>query len=671
MISSKLAFRNVKKSFRDYTIYFLTLTFGVCIFFIFNSIESQQAIMDLTAGQMGIMKMLDRVMVMFSVFVAVILGALILYANRFLIKRRKKEFGIYMTLGMEKGIMSRILIKETVFVGFISLCVGLILGVFLSQGMAVLTAKLLGTALGEFKFIFSTVALWRTILCFGVVFLLTLIFNVFSIRKQKLISLIYADRKNEAYKSPRLRLSVMLFLVAVICLGVAYFLISDNGILGAQTFNTSIALGVVGTFLFFFSLSGFFLKVMQQNKKMYLRNLNMFVLRQINSKINTTYVSMTLVCLMLFVAISTLSSGIGVAKIITADLEKNIPFDASLSVGSAEDDMGRPISAYEDIDLIGALEAKGIDFDSFAKTYWTSRFYVADESVKRNIGANLLDADPQLMKLSDFNTLLKHQGIDPIALKSDEFALDSSLPVTDYQTKLRELVESNPSITVGGAQLKTNDSLLYKHALRVTQNPSMSVTIVVNDALLQDAQPLKDILQIVYRGEDDAYEKQCRKALAGVYLSENTATYLETGEGVRETSNTATTTIAYLAIYLGIVFLITSAAVLAIAQLSEANDNISRYGLLRKIGTDDRMINKALFRQIFIYFGVPLFLALVHSAVGISVANKFGDGLGEGGGIIGSSLFMILIVLIIYGGYFVATYMGSRNMITKSYLKKR
>jgi putative ABC transport system permease protein len=204
MTSAELALRNVKKSIRDYTVYFLTLTFGVCIFYIFNALESQQTMMEINSSQSRIFKELTQIMGGISVFVSVILGFLILYANRFLIRRRKKEFGVYMTLGMEKGRISRILVIETVFVGLLSLVLGLVIGVFLSQGMSVLTAKLMGAQLTRFQFVFSPAAALKTAVYFGLIFLLVLVFNTITIGKQKLITLIYANKKNEWFNPPPL-----------------------------------------------------------------------------------------------------------------------------------------------------------------------------------------------------------------------------------------------------------------------------------------------------------------------------------------------------------------------------------------------------------------------------------------------------------------------------------
>ena len=324
----KLAAKNIKKSLKDYTIYFLTLVFGVCIFYTFNSIKSQGVMMELTALQANAFELTNSVIGIASVFISFILGFLIVYANNYLIKRRKKEFGIYMTLGMENKSLSRIIFVETMLIGVISLGIGLVCGVLLSQGISVFTAKLFKTDITKFTFIFSKDAFIRTIICFGLIYLVVLIFNSYAVRKVQLIDLLNGARKNENLKVKNIWISVVVFLISITMIGIAYYMVLKAGV--AVVFNiVPIILGFVGTFLFFFSLSGFLLKILQANKKHYLKDLNMFVLRQINSKINTTFISMSFICLMLFVAICTFSGGLGITKAMNIDLDDLTQFDAS------------------------------------------------------------------------------------------------------------------------------------------------------------------------------------------------------------------------------------------------------------------------------------------------------------------------------------------------------
>jgi putative ABC transport system permease protein len=691
MMLCNIAFQNVKKSLRDYSVYFLTLTLGVCIFYIFNSIESQQAVMDLNAGQSSALQALSRIVSVFSTFISVILAFLIMYANSFLIKRRKKEFGIYLILGMEKGRISRILILEAVWVGLISLVTGLALGALFSQGMAVVTAKLMGVGLKSLRFIFSLTALRGTAAYFGLTFLLALIFNVIMVRRQKLIDLIYADRKNESFQTPRLVLSVAIFLTSLVCLGGAYGLITAPGALFQQSvFALSVVLGVLGTFLFFWSLSGFFLKLFQQRKTLYLKNLNMFVLRQINSKINTAYVSMTFVCLMLFVSICTLSSGIGIANALADELSRSAPFDATIAVyAPGADDAARGETsngeakgggtpAYAGLDLQAALRAQAGD-GAFIEEALQSSYYEGGVTLPLTLPdtgegeESVVNVPTRFMKLSDYNALLAMQGIDAISLPAGMYAVNFD-QTNQWPAVLRSYLAGDNRITLFGTDLRSDSALFYQYAMETAENWRYVVSIVVADALLEGAPVAADMLHINYPEASDAYESMCLSAYKKLAVQDGDGTQggktIETKAVIMQKSNSATATIAYLAVYLGIVFLLASATVLSIAQLSETSDNMRRYGLLRKIGTEDRMINGALFAQIAVYFGVPLALALVHSAVGVSVAGQVVGALGEMD-IVGTSLFTSAVILLVYGGYFLATYWGGKNMLAKEYMQKR
>jgi putative ABC transport system permease protein len=371
---------------------------------------------------------------------------------------------------------------------------------------------------------------------------------------------------------------------------------------------------------------------------------------------------------MLFISISALSSGIGLANNISKNTERNIPFDASLIAYGDFDEDGSLAGEYKGIDLIRAAEDAGVDLNAFAAQYRTTRLYDGGDEINRELSPRLFDFVPRFMKLSDYNELLDLRGIEPLALGRNEFALNSSYYDNLYIEDLKKFAESEPIVSIGGEQFRTNAALVFNRAQYVTQNPSMNATLIVRDEALEGADPVSDILQIVYKGEGSEYESSCREALASLRLPKDVNRSLETRASVRETSNTATTTIAYLSIYLGIVFLITAAAVLAISQLSETSDNIRRYSLLRKIGTDEGMIKKALFSQILIYFGVPLSLALVHAAVGIGVMNNLTGALGVGG-ILDTGLFMVALMLIVYGGYFLATYFGGKNIIDRGAAK--
>ena len=252
----KLAIRNLKKSLKDYTIYFLTLVFGVCIFYTFNSIQSQSIMMELSDIKANMFEVTSDIIGVASVFISFILGFLIVYANNYLIKRRKKEFGIYMTLGMDNRKLSTIIFIETMLVGIISLIIGLIFGILLSQGISIFTSKLFEVNITKFQFVFSKKAFLKTIQNFGIIYLVVLVFNSINIRCVKLIDLLNASKKNEKLKVKNIWVSIVVFLISVTSIIIAYHIVLKNGLAVMDiTIVKSIILGIVGTFLFFFSFS--------------------------------------------------------------------------------------------------------------------------------------------------------------------------------------------------------------------------------------------------------------------------------------------------------------------------------------------------------------------------------------------------------------------------------
>ena len=273
MMLFKLSLKNIKKSFKDYAIYFLTLILGVAIFYVFNAMDSQQAMMDMSKSKKEIMDLMNNLLGGVSVFVSFVLGFLIIYANKFLVRKRKKEFGIYMTLGMGKGHISKILLIETLLIGLISLAVGLIVGIFFSQLMSIVVAKMFEADMSSYTFSLSQAAMIKTMIYFGIMYLLVMILNVFVISRYKLINLITANKQNEKVKVKNPILSILIFIISIAILGYAYYNVTENIMnIGFDHFILCIVLGIIGTILFFYGVSGFVLRLVQANKKLYLKD---------------------------------------------------------------------------------------------------------------------------------------------------------------------------------------------------------------------------------------------------------------------------------------------------------------------------------------------------------------------------------------------------------------
>ena len=653
----KLATRNLKKSLKDYTIYFLTLVFGVCIFYTFNSIESQKVMMDLTDMQAAAFQLIDVVMGVASVFISFVLGFLIVYANNFLIRRRKKEFGIYMTLGMENKQLSRLIFIETMLIGVVSLVVGVALGVLLSQGLSIFTAKLFKVNLVNFTFVFSKIAFIKTLVCFGLIYLVVLIFNSFTIRKVKLIDLLTSAKKNESLKVKNIWISVITFVISIVMIGSAYFIVLKNGVAIASptAIGIPVLLGSIGTLLFFFSLSGFLLKIMQNNKKFYLKDLNMFVLRQINSKINTTFISMTFICLMLFIAICTFSSGFGISRGLNKDVQDLTQFDSSiwnLNGDNIEDLLGK--NNLDDI-------SNYAEYTNYNSEVPYSKF-LSKNGIEKGSSYYPVFADSNIntITLSDFNGLLILLGKDTVELGQNEYLAFGD--IDDMQAVIQEAIDNNTKININGKELSPSSNKVFNIVAYDSTLKNNICTFVVNDDVVNGLTAINTYLNVNYKDDKLKSEEAINKLIKDNKAKDGTQIYYISKENVEATTAGLGAVVSYLAIYMGVIFLITSAAVLALQQLCESADNIYRYELLKKVGVDEKIINKSLFTQIGIYFIIPLALALVHSIAGLKFAQGIVSIVGDGS-MMKYILITLVVLIIIYGGYFIATYNGSKKMI--------
>ena len=664
----KLAFRNVRRSLKDYFVYFLTLTFGVCIFYVFGSMDAQQA-MD-SPVQSSIFAMLIQIMDVLSVFVSIVLGFLVLYANSFLIKRRKKELGVYALLGMPKGKVNLIFLLETAVVGALSLACGLGLGVAASQAVSLLTAQVFEVKLDTFHFVFSPVAAGKTILYFAIIFVVVMALGSVSISRQKLIDLLSAQKKNQRFRAKKLWHAVVLFLLSVALIGTAYGMFIKNGmrVLGNEI-PVIMAIGGVGTLLFFMSLSGFLLRICKSNRRLYYNKLNMFVLRQLNSKINTTYLSVTFICLMLLLAVGALSFGIGVADSMQSELEVCTRYDVSLYNGSANDS-GRPV-----LELLGE---HGYDLDDYLER--SVSFAYHDTGIRKSDllagcyegedipGVNVtIDAVSQ----SDYNALMELSGQPTVDLSQGEYGVVALSG--DAQKAVKRYLATERSLTLAGETLTAYRGGYLTGSLETSTGTGASgdVVFVLPDRVAAAIPSIRGTVSGFYAGDKEETEKEffafINQVGGEIEAGSEVRIYGATAEMVYQIALGSKVTFLYIGIYLGIVFLLASAAILALQQLSEAADNNQRYRLLRKLGTDDGMVRGAVFSQVALYFFIPLALALVHSAVFFYVMQDALTSLGVQN-IWPSTLWTLGIVLAIYGAYFVLTYFGARRMATETSL---
>ena len=691
MMLCKLSLKNIKKSIKDYAIYFFTLILGVAIFYVFNALDSQTVMMDVSSSTQDLIDLMMTVLSSVSVFVSFVLGFLIIYASRFLMKRRNKEFGIYLTLGMSKRKISLILFLETLCIGILSLIVGLGVGVIISQIMSLVVANMFEADLTKFTFVFSSSACLKTIIYFSIMYLIVMIFNTISVSKCKLIDLLNGAKTSEKVKLKNPYLCIIIFVLSSVVLGKAYHIVTSEFLTLQEVTDAlkPIIMGIVATFLIFWSLSGLILRIAQSLKKYYYKGLNSFTLRQFSSKINTTVFSTTIICLMLFVTICLLSACFTMKNSMNANIKELAPIDAQFTVNV---NMDRYYENYKDYgyndDQIKnshytakeMFELFDFDITTYFKDYIEVNTYATpDLTMNDTLGSKLdsirtqfpflaYDTKEPIMKISDYNEVAKFYGIEEYSLKDDEYMIvadfDSMIKICDIALK------SGEEINAFGHTLKPKYDTCQDGFLEMSSNHINAGIILVPDDVVDEDYLIQNHLLGNYKTSDKKEIEQIENDINALDKDKRANSYLlpsgSTKLAIKEATVGLSAMVTFIGLYLGIIFLISSAAILGLKELSESSDNKERFLILRKIGTDEKMINKALFRQIAIFFMLPLILALIHSMFGIKFAVQVLEVFGTEE-LLPSIIATAFILVVIYGGYFLITYYCSKNIIKERY----
>ena len=697
----KIALGNVRKSLRDFSVFFITLVFGVCAFYAFASINDQTAVINLAEQQSEAVSAVMRMLSSVSVFVAVILGFLVVYANRFLVRRRKREFGIYLTLGMGRAQVAAIMVMETLAVGVAALVVGLVLGVLLSQVMMYVTANLFEATIPGFAFVFSPGAALSTLACYAAIFALSLLLNVREVSRYRLIDLINADKVSEKVKARSLPVCVVLFLVSLVLMGVAYRTLLENGVM-SDKFGQATALVSVGTALFFFSVSGFLLRFLQGRPGVYLRGLNAFTLRQLNSRVNTAWVSITLVCAMLFVAICGVCTGFSVSRGISDALEKGSPYDASINAyprglmiaGMDDADYDLPEvneeAASDGFDMVAAMRRKVSDWDDIVSATaqvnqympsgaqggisqrwaYETTSYATDATLDEVLGQN--DSRFAFVRVSQYNALRALLGEKPVELGRDECLVWSDF--TPLDGFWEAFIDQHPGFEALGTTLHPRG--MAHETLCNTSAASVTGALVVPDEVLpDDLVPAMTSLDVTYSGSVDECEQRFQdacEAACGPADSRGVEAwpvcFMETRQAIADNNVGLTVVTTYLAIYIGLILLISCASVLSIQQLSAVADDVSRYRVLAELGAEPAQIRGALMVQVGVYFVFPLVVAVCHAACALTSINGL-ISLATGFDVSNALVATVCFVVALYGGYFLLTYQTSKAMVLRPALR--
>lgn len=682
---TKIAIKNVKRSFKDYIVYFLTLMLSVSIFFVFNSIDSPSPALAISDNQRDLLNSLGKIISKLSIFISIVLGFLIVYANGFMIKRRKKEIGTYLLLGMSKKKVSLILTIETLIVGLSSLVSGLIVGTLASQLMTNLIAKQLEVNLDKFSFTFSFSTCIETITSFGVIFLAVMLFNTFSLSRCKLIDLLYASKFNQKLKIKKLWLTITLFIISIITLGTSYYIILNSFTdtlnrtsEGLKIASTCIVLTSIGVFLLFMSLSELLLKVSQKNKKLYYKDLNIFNFKQINSKINTTHLSMTIVSLLILVALITMPIINVASKTISESTDEMYPADIYINAFA----MHKLEENIEPKNIEKILRESGVNIEEFNSLFSHKTEYrqatlnYLTDHISNPYSEELYKFFLPMgiyIKETDYNKVVNDLNIgNEVHLNDNEFSIATNIAnIDDIDHYIDILVKyhkfefeqvSKENIKFKSSEsLSTNPLQANSPFIIVSDNFAAKNSHYLSSTMIGYLKPVKKdsnlkLEEVLAKGNIKLQNSECLQ-------SDNKKYSIYSISKISYLSEDKIAIFFAIAVgtYIGLIFLLAGVTVLAIQQLSEASDNNKRYLLLKKLGVSNSSIRKAVLFQVSTYFLIPLVVAIINAIFGILKFNNMLHALNYSVEVTAFILPFVALILI-YLAYFLVTYFGCERL---------
>lgn len=662
-----LSRKNFKKSIRDYSVYFFTLILGVAVFYIFNAIETQTAMMEVTKAKVEIIDMMNSALEAVSIFVSFILGYLIVYASRFMLKKRKKEFAVYLTLGMKKTQISGMLWIETVFMGIISLGVGLLVGIGLSQFMSLFVSKIFEADLSKFVFTVSGKAIVKSVFYFLVIYIVVMILNTWEISRARLIRFLTAEKKKEKNILKNPILSVLIFILAWVILGYAYHNVTGN----AQALTTEvdvftqIILGIIGTFLVFWSVSGFFAAMAGKASKVYYKGLNSFAVGEISNKLNSMVASATIICLLLFMTVCIITSVFTRKAYKDKLVDEMAPMDISM-----EKVVGEDHKSIEDV-----FEEKKISMDAFCditEAYSFNSEEITNAAVLGNYllenmdkyGQEYANTPVEVMKVSDYNKFAEMYNKKTYSLKENEYLIvaNQESSVKLFNSGLKE----NQEISFQERTYHAKETVCQDGFMMMSyEKYNMGILLLPDEVDLSQCSQYRNYIAANYKNDSKKFRTMVDKQISNNMKHSWEATYpvvTATRSNIIDDSIGTSAMYIFLGMYLGISFLLSGAAILSLKVLSDAADSKDKYEILRKLGCEERKIRAVVWKQNSMFFGLPVLVASIHSIFGIQVCNQLLSIYGEQS-ILPGLTATVLLVLFFYGGYFLIAQMCSLRII--------
>ncbi len=651
---SKLAFRNAKRSIKDYVIYLITVTLAFSLIFAFNLVGSSKEVLGLS----DVMNNFKYSMYIVNVFIVIVVCFLINYTIKFMFSKRSKEFGTYMILGIKKKQISNLFTLENIILGFFSLIISIPIGYIFSLFMSFIIVSIFELP-NSVKIDFNLNSVLLLLLYFLVIYIFVLFLARKRIKKMKIYDLLYYDKQNEKIKKSNNKIRNIIFIISLI-LGISALVLFSNQFTGVGQEPSMfiificLILAIISIYGVTITLSDFILNIVLKNKKLKYSKDNLFIARTFSSKVKT--MSFTLGTLTFLITITLIALNISslFKGMFDYQLELNSPYDISV-----EDDKNN-LNNY-------------IDFISKNYTIEDKLIYDSYKDLNNNISSSVDNypgwrSTDQIIKLSDYNKLLELKGDKKVTLNEDEYILHVTKEFQDF-IKDRDKIK--------GIKLSNNIKLKQKDFVNkgytYAWGTGYGFVVVVPDKAVEGLEVEESHLIVNTKEETtEKFAKELVKLREPDLCEKDENDYMVCYSlanvrvrGQEEANNDGFITItSFVCFYIAFVFIAVTGTILAIQSLSDSTKYKYRYSVLSKLGVGDNKLYKTIFKQLLIFFIFPIIYPVNISFSVINSMNRiFKIALVNDTIYINYFIINFLIFLIIYIIYFTATYFGFKRNI--------
>ncbi|MEG0005047.1 MAG: ABC transporter permease [Clostridium sp.] len=669
----KMARENIKRNLRDFWIYFISMTLGVCIFYSFNTLDGQ-----IVLNEEGYNIFFERMIMISSIMALISLGFMVIYTNRYIIKRRNNEFVTYRSLGMGRWDVCKILIYETTITTLISLFAGIVVGVVVSQGINILILSLFQVDINQYVYGVSLSGLIKTIGGFALIHLIALVINGVRICRTTRISSKESREIKDKKSSTKLILSGGVFVISLLLISYSYYILLAMGLTTHNITATlirplmviaeeprigyGILAGIVGTVLFFYSLSIIIVNMVGGIDYIKLKSINCFTIKQLGNRMRGSVASLSIVSLMIFVAITIISFAFSYKVSFEREFNNLYPYDVSIEFS----DDGTIVENPKEY-----LNELGYNYGDNEKVMSLSLYNMTkNKATGEKIGSNdivpnqIHQLGVNFILLSDYNKINKFNGEETIKLGDNEI-----IAFVRQEEYIKGLT-LNSSINLLGKPFKVIE--VKNEAIKYTCDyfgGRSVIDIVINDSNINMLRPTCGIVNINYLNAEGGKSYEYFRKLLSRDTNPNIKSDLNVGYLVKSKAKSAINTekaiLIYNAIFIGVVLLIAGMTILSMYQLISGEEDLDKYKTLNQIGVSSDNINRSIVVQIITYFMAPLILGVSHSIAAIYMLKE--QLVVYDMEVVKSTVPIIFMtIFIIYGLYITATYVSYKKLVKKN-----